>query len=98
MCYLFSGRSETLYLIAKALLFGSGKAQPYLRSAGSFQGSASTYEAELVPRNGDLRKRRLQTFSQLHRIVVGPEMHKEETGLFVEHVAVEGRYLDAVRK
>ena len=50
----------------------------------------------LVPRDGDLRKRCLQTFSQLDRIVVGPEMDKKETGLFVEHVAVNGRHLNAV--
>jgi hypothetical protein len=38
----------------------------------------------------------LQTYSQLDRIVVGPEMDKKETGLFVEHVAVNGGHLNAV--
>jgi hypothetical protein len=38
----------------------------------------------------------LQAFRQLDRIVISPEMDEKETRLLVEHMAVDGRRLDAV--
>ncbi len=38
-----------------------------------------------------------QALRQLHRIVVGPEVHEEQPRLLVQHVAVQRRDLDAVR-
>src|SRR6185312_16013017 len=37
-----------------------------------------------------------QSLGQLHRILVGPEMHEQHVRLVVEHVAVQRRHLDAV--
>jgi hypothetical protein len=37
-----------------------------------------------------------QTPCQLDRMVVGPEMHEEHARLFGQHMAVEGRYFDAI--
>ena len=34
---------------------------------------------------------------ELHGIIVRPEMHEEHARLFVQHVAVDRRHLDAVR-
>src|SRR5215207_492222 len=37
-----------------------------------------------------------QALRQFDRIVVGPEMHEDQSRLFAQHVAVNGRYLDAI--
>src|SRR6476661_3781661 len=50
----------------------------------------------LAPSDGNLPERRSQALRQLERIVVGPEMDKKETWLFVEHMTVEGGHLDAI--
>ena len=42
-----------------------------------------------------MRQRRFQPLSELHGIVVRPEMHEEEARLLVEHMAVERGHLDA---
>src|SRR3974390_1177946 len=44
-----------------------------------------------------LVKRGAQLSSKLQCVVIGPEMHEEQPRLLVEHVAVKGRHLDAVR-
>src|ERR1051325_6344594 len=44
----------------------------------------------------DVRQRRLQAGREFLGIVIRPEMHKEKPGLFVEHMVVDGGYLDAV--
>src|SRR5215469_9585955 len=36
-----------------------------------------------------------QPFRKLDGVVVGPEMHKEQPRLLIEHVAVQSSYLDA---
>ena len=36
------------------------------------------------------------SFGQLDRVVIGPEMYEEESRLLVEHVAVQGRYVDPI--
>src|ERR1700739_2147667 len=41
-------------------------------------------------------KRRAQSFCKFHRVIIGPEMHEVQAWLFIKHVAVKGRYLDAV--
>ena len=50
----------------------------------------------LAPRDSDLRKRCLKAFCQFDRIVVGPEVDKKETWLFIEHVIVDSGHLNAV--
>src|SRR5262245_5959617 len=43
-----------------------------------------------------LVERRAQALRQLQGIIVGPEMAEEQTWLLVQHVAVQGGYLDPV--
>src|SRR6478752_10513765 len=50
----------------------------------------------LVPRDGDFLKSRRYPFRQLYPIIICPEVHEKEARLLVEHVAVDGRYLDPV--
>src|SRR5438067_947440 len=53
-----------------------------------FDGSAS-----LAVRAGECR---METAGQLGRVVVRPEMHEEESRRLLQHVAVDGRHLDAI--
>ena len=48
--------------------------------------------------DGGLVERRAQALRELHRVVVGPEMHEEQARLLVQHVAVQGGDLDAVAR
>ncbi len=34
--------------------------------------------------------------SQLHRVIIGPEMHEEQSRLLIQHVAVQSGHLDSV--
>jgi hypothetical protein len=39
-------------------------------------------------------ERSAQSFGQLDGIIIGPEVHEEQPWVFVQHVAVKGRYVD----
>src|SRR4029077_17776280 len=41
-------------------------------------------------------ERGAQTFGEFYGVVICPKMHEVKAWLFVEHVAVQGRYLNAV--
>src|SRR5258708_3518804 len=43
-----------------------------------------------------LIERGAQPFRQFYRVVIGPEMHEEQARLFFQHVAVNGRNLNAL--
>jgi hypothetical protein len=45
----------------------------------------------------DLVEGSTENLCQFLRIIGGPEMHEEEPRLIVQHVIMQGGYLDAVR-
>jgi len=49
------------------------------------------------PSRSGLIKGNLESLSELRSIVVGPEMHEQQSRLLVEHVAMNGGNLDPVR-
>src|SRR5690348_7195196 len=70
-------------------------------AAGSWQARgglkhSTNSAARSVARHRGLVERGADTLGELHGVVVRPEMHEVQARLLVQHVAVQGRHLDAV--
>jgi hypothetical protein len=70
------------------------------RGAGTLESTRRRFDigplAASALRARGLVERGPQSLGELHGVVVGPEVHEDETGLLGEHVAVDRRHLDAV--
>ena len=70
--------------------------KPPAAGAASMRPNEAVHSLVLAPRDRDLLKCCLQPLRQLLRIVIGPEVNEEEAWLLVQHMAVDGRHLDAI--